>query len=180
MSRVELTPSAGAYNPSGVGHCGWPVETLSEGVSYEGPRRRMVTASPLVYFLQQLLSLGDGYASLEDAQGAAVVQLLFITQQNKRLGAPSQSPSFGLVEGQLSSEEIFQVRGLPVLVWRNPVLFSLNAQGLTLGGRGYLGLGRGLLGFGRVIKFDRWLIYVSGEDCWGEGEDATLRSMPSP
>jgi hypothetical protein len=167
MSRVELTPSAGAYNPSGVGHCGWPVETLSEGVSYEGPRRRMVTASPLVYFLQQLLSLGDGYASLEDAQGAAVVQLLFITQQNKRLGAPSQSPSFGLVEGQLSSEEIFQVRGLPVLVWRNPVLFSLNAQGLTLGGRGYLGLGRGLLRFGRVVEFDGWLTYVPREDVRG-------------
>jgi hypothetical protein len=55
-----------------------------------------------------------------------------------------------LVEGQLSSEEIFQVRGLPVQVWRNPVLLSLDAQGLTLGGRGYLGLGRGPLGFGRV------------------------------
>jgi hypothetical protein len=36
-----------------------------------------------------------------------VVQLLFITQQNERLGSLSQSPSFGLVDGQLSSEEIF-------------------------------------------------------------------------
>jgi hypothetical protein len=59
----------------------------------------MVTASPRVYFLQQLLSFGDRYASLENARGAAVVELLFITQQNERLGAPSQSPSFGLVEG---------------------------------------------------------------------------------
>jgi hypothetical protein len=80
---------------------------------------------------------------------------------------PSQSPSLGLVEGQLSSEEIFQVRGLPVLVWRNPILLSLNAQGLTLGGRGYLGLGRGLLGFGRVVDFDGWLMYVPGEDVRG-------------
>jgi hypothetical protein len=64
---VELTPSAGAYNPSGAGHCGWPVETLSESVSHEGPRRSMMTANPQVYFLQQLLSLGDGYASLENA-----------------------------------------------------------------------------------------------------------------
>jgi hypothetical protein len=70
----------------------------------------MVTASPRVYLLQQLLSFGDGYASLENARGAAMVELLFITQQNERLGAPSLSPSFGLVEGQLSSEEIFQVR----------------------------------------------------------------------
>jgi hypothetical protein len=40
----------------------------------------MVTTSPRVYFLQQHLSLGDGYASLENARGAAVVELLFITQ----------------------------------------------------------------------------------------------------
>jgi hypothetical protein len=50
--------------------------------------------------------LGEGDASLEDARGAAVVELLFITKQNERLGVPSQSPSFGLVEGQLSVEEI--------------------------------------------------------------------------
>jgi hypothetical protein len=49
---VELTPLAGAYNPSGVGHRGWPVETLSEGVSNKGSRRCVMTASPRVYFLQ--------------------------------------------------------------------------------------------------------------------------------
>jgi hypothetical protein len=72
----------------------------------------VVTASPRVYFLQQLLSLGDGYASLEDARGATVIELLFITQQDERLGVLS----FSLVEGKLSSEEIFQVRGLPVRI----------------------------------------------------------------
>jgi hypothetical protein len=36
LSCVELTPLAGAYNPSGVGHRGQPVETLSEGVPHEG------------------------------------------------------------------------------------------------------------------------------------------------
>jgi hypothetical protein len=43
----------------------------------------MVAASPRVYFLQQLLSLGDRYASLKDARGAAVIELFFITQQDK-------------------------------------------------------------------------------------------------
>jgi hypothetical protein len=76
---VELTPLAGAYNPSGVGHRGWPVETLSEGVSNEGLRCCVVTASPRVYLLQELLTFGDGYASLEDAGGAAVVELLSVT-----------------------------------------------------------------------------------------------------
>jgi hypothetical protein len=60
-----------------------------------------------------------------------------------------------------------QVRCLPVLVWRNPIPLSLDAQGLTLGGRGYLGLGRGLVGFGRVVQFHGGLIYVPGEDVRG-------------
>jgi hypothetical protein len=51
LSCIELTPSAGAYNPSGVGHRGQPVETLLESVSDEGLRCCMVTASPRVYFL---------------------------------------------------------------------------------------------------------------------------------
>jgi hypothetical protein len=59
------------------------------------------------------------------------------------------------------------VRGLPVLVWHNPIPLSLDAQGLTLGGRGYLGLGRGLVGFGHVVEFHGWLIYVPVEDVRG-------------
>jgi hypothetical protein len=78
--------------------------------------------------------LGDGDASLEDARGTAVIELPFITQQNERLGAPSQSSSFGLIEGQLASEEIFQVQGLPVRDWSDPIPLSLDTQGLTLGG----------------------------------------------
>ena len=51
LLRVELTPLAGAYNPSGIDHRGWPVKTLSEGIPNEGSRRCVVTASPRVYFL---------------------------------------------------------------------------------------------------------------------------------
>jgi hypothetical protein len=51
LSRVELTPLARAYNPSGVGHRGRPVETLSEGVSHKGSRCCVVTASPPSVFL---------------------------------------------------------------------------------------------------------------------------------
>jgi hypothetical protein len=80
MSRIELTPLAGAYNPSSVGHRGRPVETLSESVSHEGSRCCVVTASHRVYLLQQLLSFGNGYASLENARGATAVELLFIPQ----------------------------------------------------------------------------------------------------
>jgi hypothetical protein len=52
LSCVELTPLAGAYNPSGIGHHGRPVETLSEGVPNEDSRCCVVTASHRVYILQ--------------------------------------------------------------------------------------------------------------------------------
>jgi hypothetical protein len=90
-----------------------------------------------------------------------MVELLPVPQQDERLGAPRQSPSFGLIEGQLSSVEILQVRGLPVSIRQDPIPLLLDAQCLTLGGRGCLGLnrgrlgqGRGLLGLGRVVGLD--------------------------
>jgi hypothetical protein len=90
-----------------------------------------------------------------------VVELLSVTEQDERLGAPCQSPSFGFVERLLSSVEILQVRGLPVSIRRDPISLFLDAQCLTLGGRGCLrlsrgrlGLGRDLLGLGRVVGLD--------------------------
>jgi hypothetical protein len=78
-----------------------------------------------------------------------VVELLPVPQQDERLGAPRQSPSFGSVEGQLPLVEILQVRGLPVSIRRDPAPLFLDAQCLTLGDRGCLGLSRGCLGLGR-------------------------------
>jgi hypothetical protein len=120
-----------------------------------------------------------------------VIELLPISQQDERLGAPRQPPGFGLVEGQLPSVEILQVRGLPALIRRDLAWFPLDAQCLTLGGRGYLGLSRGYLrpcrgylglsrwclgrnrkrlgrsrrclGLGRVLGLDGGLMQVSGE-----------------
>jgi hypothetical protein len=96
---VELTPFAGADNSSGVGHRRRPIEALSEGIPDQGSRRRVMAASPRVYFSQEFLTFGDGDASLEDALGAAVVELLLISQQDERLGAPRQPPSLGSVGG---------------------------------------------------------------------------------
>ena len=103
-----------------------------------------------------------------------MVELLPFSQQDERLGAPRQPSSFGLVEGQLSSVEILQVRGLLVSIRRDPAPLLLDAQCLTLGDRGRLGmsqgrlgLGRGLLGLGCVVDLDGGLMQVSGEDVWG-------------
>jgi hypothetical protein len=78
-----------------------------------------------------------------------VVELLLVPQQDERLGTPRESPSFSSVEGQLSSVEILQVRGLLVSIRRDPIPLFLDAQCLTLGGRGCLGLSRGRLGLSR-------------------------------
>jgi hypothetical protein len=96
---VELTPFAGADNSSSVGHRRRPIEALSESIPDKGSRRCVMAASPRVYFSQEFLTFGDGDASLEDARGAVVVELLLISQQDERLGAPRQPPSFGLVGG---------------------------------------------------------------------------------
>jgi hypothetical protein len=58
-----------------------------------------MAASPRVYLLQESLTFGDGDASLEDARGAAVVELLLIAPQDERLGASRYPPSLGSVEG---------------------------------------------------------------------------------
>jgi hypothetical protein len=54
--------------------------------------------------------------------------------------------------------EILQVRGLPVLIRRDPIPLFLDAQCLTLGGLGCLRLGRGLPGLGRIVGLDRGLM----------------------
>jgi hypothetical protein len=58
-----------------------------------------MAASPRVYLSQEFMTFGDGDASLEDARGAAVVELLLIAQQDERLGALRYPPSLGSVEG---------------------------------------------------------------------------------
>jgi len=45
---VKLTPMARAYELDGVSYGRWPVEALSEGVPYKGPRSSVVTTSPRV------------------------------------------------------------------------------------------------------------------------------------
>jgi hypothetical protein len=99
LLHIELAPFAGADNSSSVGHRRWPVEALPESVPDKGSGCCVMATSPRVYFLQEFLTFGDGDASLEDARGAAVLELLLIAQQDERLGASRYPPSLGLVEG---------------------------------------------------------------------------------
>jgi hypothetical protein len=54
---------------------------------------------PPVYLLQQLLSFGDRYALLENARGAAVVELLFIPSKTNDLARRASRRASALSRG---------------------------------------------------------------------------------
>ena len=95
LPGIELATLVGPHDVSGVGHCGGPVEALPKRVAHEGARRGMVTADSSVDVPDQLLALGDGDATLQNAQGATLVQ--FIVDQNKGLGPPGDTPCLSTV-----------------------------------------------------------------------------------
>jgi hypothetical protein len=76
LSSIELATLAGPHDVGGVGDRGGPVKTLSKRITHEGPQRGIMTAGASVDVADQLLALGDGDASLQDAQGIALVQLV--------------------------------------------------------------------------------------------------------
>jgi hypothetical protein len=77
LSRIVLTPFAGAYNVRGISHRGWLVESLLESVPDEGPRRSMVSAGTAVDVLQQLSPLLGGDAALQDLGVALFIDISF-------------------------------------------------------------------------------------------------------
>jgi hypothetical protein len=75
LASVELAPFAGAHNLAGVGDRGELIEALAKRVTYEGAGCCVMAAHARVYIPEELVPLGDGHASLQDAGGGALVQL---------------------------------------------------------------------------------------------------------
>jgi hypothetical protein len=61
----------------------------------------MVAANPRMYVPEELAPLGDGYASLQDAGGGALVQLA--VDEGEGFGHPSDAPGLGPVRGEFPS-----------------------------------------------------------------------------
>ena len=76
FSGVELASLASPHDVSGVGDRGGPVKALPKCITHEGARRGVVTADASVDVTDQLLALGNGNASLQNAQWTALVQLV--------------------------------------------------------------------------------------------------------
>jgi hypothetical protein len=75
LPHVVLTCFAGAYNVHGISHRGRPVETLSESVPDEGPRRSVVSTRIVMDVLQQLSPLLGGHTALQDLGVALFIEL---------------------------------------------------------------------------------------------------------
>jgi hypothetical protein len=75
LAGVELAPFASAHDLVGVGDCGGPIKTLAERIAYEGVWRHVVAAHACVDILNELVSMGDGDAPLQDARHGALLQL---------------------------------------------------------------------------------------------------------
>ena len=76
LPGVELATLVGPHDVGGVGDRSGPVKALSKCVTHEGARHGVITAGASVDIMDQLLALGDGDASLQDARGTALVQLV--------------------------------------------------------------------------------------------------------
>src|SRR6185312_626332 len=97
FSSVELATLAGPHDVGGVGDRGEPVKSLPKYVTHEGARRGVMTAGASMDVTDQLLALGDGDASLQDARGTALVQL--VVDWGEGLGPPSEAPCLSAVRG---------------------------------------------------------------------------------
>jgi hypothetical protein len=76
FSSIELATLTGPHDVGGVGDRGGPVKPLPKCITHKGVRCGMMTAGASVDVTDQLLALGDGDASLQDARGTAFVQLV--------------------------------------------------------------------------------------------------------
>ena len=112
LPSVKLTPFTSAHDLLGIGDCRRPVEPLAERVSDQGSRCGVMSAYSNVDINQQLLSLLDGDASLQDSRVASFVELL--SDEDKKFGSSSQPTCLHLVIGEDVTEEVIQVGPPPI------------------------------------------------------------------
>ena len=96
LPGVELVAHAGPHDFGGIGDRSGSVEALPERIADEGARRRVVATDPGMDVSDQLPTLGNGNAALQNTRGTALFQLV---DQDKRLGPPSDAPRLSAIRG---------------------------------------------------------------------------------
>ena len=97
LTGIELAAFAGPHDVIGISNRGGPVKALTKCITHEGALCGVVTADGSVDVTDQLLALGNGDASLQNARGTALVQL--VVDQNEGLGPPSDAPCLSAIRG---------------------------------------------------------------------------------
>ena len=97
LPGVELAALASPHDIRGVGdYCG-PVKALPERVAHQGAWRHVMATGSGVNVPEQLPTLWNRDATLEDSQGAMFVQLP--VDQDKRLGPPGNALRLSMIRG---------------------------------------------------------------------------------
>ena len=112
LPSIELAPFTSAHDLLGIGDCRRPVEPLAERVPDQGSWHGVMSSHSAVDINQQLLSLLDGDASLQDSHVASFVELL--SDEDVRFGPSSQPTRLCFVIGEDVVEEVIQVRPPPI------------------------------------------------------------------
>jgi hypothetical protein len=76
LASVKLAPFTGAHDLIGVSDRGGSVEALAERITHEGARRCVVATYARVNVSNELATVGDGEASLQDVGCGVLVQLV--------------------------------------------------------------------------------------------------------
>jgi hypothetical protein len=86
---------------------------LAERIAHVGTRRRVVATHACVDVSDELATLADGDAPLQDAGRGMLVQLT--VDNGERLGHPGDAPGLGPIRGKFPSIHPSEVFGSPIL-----------------------------------------------------------------
>ena len=112
LPSVKLTPFTSAHDLLGIGDCRRPIEPLAERVPDQSSRCRVMPTYSTIDIRQQLSSLLDGDASLQDSCVASPVELF--SDDDIGFGSSSQPTRLCLVTGEEVAEEVIQVGSPPI------------------------------------------------------------------
>jgi hypothetical protein len=113
LACIELAPLASTYDPVGTSDRGGPVKALAECIAHEGTRRRVVATHARVDVSNEVATLRDGNAPLQDTRRGTLVQIA--VDDGERFGHPDDAPGLGPIQGKFPSIHPSEVFGPPIL-----------------------------------------------------------------
>jgi hypothetical protein len=124
----------------------------------------MVAANARVYVSEELAPLGDGYASLQDAGGGALVQL--VVDEGEGFGHPGDAPGLGPVRGEF-----------PPVLPGDVLVAPVNLAGGWFDVHGFGLVGTVPLEEGEHVRLVRGILVYGLCACWPRGSPQGFRAV---